>query len=129
MKVRSVLLAAWLAAGLWTGSAYGQEQEPPKAGTARFGNPTGVARTLQGYVYGVVKRIEKDALILDKTEFGDDQTFKLELKTKFVHDGKPSKIEDLKVGEMVFVKMKRDRKTHEMIAERVVSGVEPTVAP
>lgn len=101
---------------------------PPavKSDTARFGNPTGLARTLQGYIYGVVKKVDKGAIILDKTEFGDDQPFKLEPKTKFVRDGKPARLSDFKPGDMIFVKVKKDKKTHEMFAERVVTGVDPT---
>jgi hypothetical protein len=100
-----------------------QQHEPPKAGTARFGDPTGTARTLQGYLYGVVKKIGANELVLDKTQFGDAQVFKLEPKTKYVHDGKPSKLADLKVGDMVFVDAKKDKKTGERTARRVVTGV------
>src|SRR5215472_5757391 len=76
---------------------------PPKTDTARFGDPTGTFRTMEGYIYGVVKKIGKNELILDKTPFGDAQTFKLEPKTKYIHDGKPSKLAALKVGDEVFV--------------------------
>jgi hypothetical protein len=107
------------------GGAAQQPHEPPTAATGRFGNPTGTARTLQGYVYGVVKKIGKGDLVLDKTAFGDAQTFKLEPKTKYVHGGKPSKLADLKVGDMVYVDAKKDKKTGEMTARRVVTGVNP----
>ena len=68
-------------------------------------------------------------LLLDKTEFGDSQVFLLEPKTRFIHDGKPSKRADLKVGDMVFVDAKKNKKTGEMIAKKVVTGVNPTSLP
>lgn len=129
MRTKIIGLAVLLATGCIAMSSFAQEQAPVKNDTARFGNPTGVARTLQGYIYGVVKKVDNDAIILDKTEFGDDQPFKLEAKTKVVRDGKVGKLADLKTGEMVFVKMKKDKKTHEMIAERIVTGMTPTEAP
>ena len=71
----------------------------------------------------MVKKIGANELVLDKTEFGDAQVFKLEPKTKYMHDGKPSKLADLKVGDMVFVDAKKDKKTGERIARKVVTGV------
>src|SRR5215475_2252514 len=81
----------------------GQEATLPKAGTARFGDPTATGRNLQNYIYGVVKNISKNELVLDKTAFGNDQSFKLMPKTKYVRDGKPTKLEDFKAGDKVFV--------------------------
>jgi hypothetical protein len=102
--------------------------KPPRAETARFGDPTSTGRHLQGYVVGVLKKVGKDELILDKTEFGDAQTFKLEPKTKYQNNGKPSQLADLKVGDQVFIDMKRDKKTGDMIAKKVVTGVDPAQA-
>ena len=129
MTLRSATLPAFLGCAISLSGVPAQQHEPPKAGTARFGDPTGTARTLQGYLYGVVKKIGTNELVLDKTEFGDAQVFKLEPKTKYVHDGKPSKLADLKVGDMVFVDAKKDKKTGERTARRVVTGVNPTRAP
>ena len=98
---------------------------PPKTDTARFGDPTATGRTLQGYVSGVVKRVGTTELILDKTPYGDAQSFKLEPKTKYVRDGKPSKLADLKVGDEVFVDTKKEKKTGNLIAKKVVTGVDP----
>jgi uncharacterized protein DUF5666 len=102
--------------------------DAPDRPTARFGNPTSIARIYQDYVYGVVKKIDAkgNELILDKTLFGDDQTFKLQSKTKFIHDGKPSHLGQLKVGDEVYVKVHKNKKTGEMTARKVVSGVMPT---
>jgi len=122
-------LPAFLGCAISFSGVLAQQHEPPKAGTARFGNPTATARTLQGYLYGVLKRIGANELVLDKTEFGDAQVFKIGPKTKYVHDGKPSKLADLKVGDMVFVDAKKDKKTGERIVRKVVTGVNPTRAP
>jgi len=129
LTLRSATLPAFLGCAISLSGVPAQQHEPPKAGTARFGDPTGTARTLQGYLYGVVKKIGANELVLDKTQFGDAQVFKLEPKTKYVHDGKPSKLADLKVGDMVFVDAKKDKKTGERTARRVVTGVNPTRAP
>jgi hypothetical protein len=123
MTLRNAILPAFLGCAISFSGVLAQEQEPPKAGTARFGNPTGTARSLQGYLYGVVKKIGASELVLDKTQFGDAQVFKLEPKTKYMHDGKPSKLADLKIGDMVFVDAKKDKKTGERMVRKVVTGV------
>ena len=67
-------------------------------------------------------------LILTKTKFGVDQTFKINKKTKFTLDGKPSSFDKLKVGEGVFIDVDTDKKTGDLIAKKVVSGVDlPTI--
>jgi Domain of unknown function (DUF5666) len=102
--------------------------DTPDKPKSRFGNPTSIARIYQDYVYGVVKKIDEkeNDIILDKTLYGDDQTFKLQSKTKFIHDGKPGSLKQLKVGDDVYVKVHRDKKTGEMTAQKIVSGVMPT---
>ena len=104
------------------------EPDSAEKPNARFGNPTSIARIYQDYVYGVVKKIDEkeNEIILDKTLYGDDQTIKLLSKTKFIHDGKASSLKDLKVGEDVYVKMHRNKKTGEKTAQKIVSGVLPT---
>ncbi len=129
MKAKLYCVLAFLV-GLTAASVFSaQQNKPPKAGTARFGDPTSTAQHLQDYIYGVVKKVEKDKLVLDKTEFGDDQPFRLEPKTKYVYDGNPGKLQDLKTGDKVFVQIKRDKKTGDMIARRVVTGVPSGGAP
>lgn len=98
---------------------------PPKAENARFGDPTSTGRNLQGYVYGVIKKIGHDELIVDKTEYGDGRSFKLQPKTKYVSNGKAGKLADLKAGQGVFIDVKKDKKTGDMIAKKVVLGLDP----
>jgi hypothetical protein len=110
------------------GGAAAQARVPKGDETARFGNPTGTGRQLQDLFYGVVKSVDKKEIVLEKTKFGIDQAIVLTEKTKFVHDGKTSKFEDLKKGDQVWIRIKTKKKTGEMIAKVVISGViAPTV--
>ena len=104
------------------------QNEPKKSDTGRFGNPTSIARNLQDYLYGVIKKIDdkSNELVLDKTKFGIDQTVKLDAKTKYIHDGKPSALSQLKPGDQVYVDVRKDKKTGDRYAKKVVSGVPPT---
>lgn len=101
--------------------------EQPKNG--RFGDPNVFGMNYQDYFYGVVSKIKPDALVLTKTKIGVPQTIHLTKKTKFVRDRKKSALADLKVGEMVYVDVKTDKKTGDMTARKVVSGMDVTVAP
>lgn len=103
-----------------------QSTDPKKPENARFGNPTTTARQLQDLFYGVVKSVDKKEMVLEKTKFGIDQTIVLTEKTKYVHDGEPGTVEHLKVGDQVWIRIKTDKKTGDMRAELVLSGV---VAP
>jgi hypothetical protein len=124
MKLKNLAFLALLSCVV--GVAYNQAQtEPAKPGEPRFGNASSTGRAFQDYVYGVIKQIDKGDLIVDKTSFGDGQKFKLDRKTKFIHDGKPSAFEDLKVGDKVWIDTKKDKKTGEMTATKVVTGVGP----
>ncbi len=104
------------------------QHEQDKPSTARFGDPSSTARTLQDYLYGVIKKIDSKEVVLTKTKYGLDQTVLLEPKTKYIHDGKPSTIGRLKVGEQVWVDVKQEKKSGEMIAKKVVTGVAFTEA-
>jgi hypothetical protein len=55
-----------------------------------------------------------------------DQSIKLNDKTKFVHDGEPSTFDKLKVGDQVWIQAKKVKKSDDMIAKKVFTGV---VAP
>ncbi len=134
MKVRTAIIAMLLTSASAL-AAYASQQpgeEPNQPGradapaqppdNARFGNPTDTARNLQNYVYGVVKSVEPTEMICDKTEFGDDQTFKLDKKTKVLRDGQPSPATDLKAGDKVWVKIRKEKKTGDLVALRVVAG-------
>lgn len=135
MTFRRMILPVVLAFGFAVTASLAQDHTagqgpdaPPKAETARFGDPTSTARNLQGYVYGVIKKIGHDELIVDKTEYGDGQSFKLQPKTKYVRDGKAGNLADLKAGEGVFIDMRKDKKTGGMIAKKVVVGPDPAQA-
>lgn len=104
----------------------GGPRGPVITDNARFGDPTSTARGFQNFKYGVIKKIGKSVLVLDKTEFGDDQEFTLSPKTKFIQDGKPSSLERLKVGDKVWIDLKKDKKKGIFIAQKVVTGVGPT---
>ena len=127
--MKSTLATAFLVCLIAPSAGYAQRVEPPKAETARFGNPTSIARVFQDYLYGVIKKIEAQELVLDKTKFGIEQTIKLEPKTKYIHDGKPSTWDRLKVGDQVYVDLKKDKKAGDLIAKKVVSGVGATQTP
>lgn len=132
MKVRIALMATLVAAAASGPAARAQAQRadqpaaPPQ--NARFGDPTDTGRQLQGFVYGVVNKVSPSEIVCDKTEFGDDQPFKLDKKTKYIRDGKPASLDGLKAGDEVWVKPKKDKKTGEMTALSVMMGVPPVEA-
>ena len=112
------------------GTALGQTgRDPIKADNARFGDPTSIARVYQDYLYGVIKKIGKDEMVLEKTKFGVDQTLILNSKTKYIQDGKPASHDGLEVGDKVWVDVKTKKKTGELLAKKVVTGLMPTGNP
>jgi hypothetical protein len=81
----------------------------------------------QDFLFGIVKGLSKDAMVLTKTQYGktqygSDPTFKFNKKTKFIHDGNDSSLESLKLGDKVWVDAREDKKTGDLIARKVVSG-------
>jgi len=72
--------------------------------------------------YGVVKSVSPSEMVLTKTASGLDETYKLSKKTKFVHDGKGSSLDSVKVGDKVWVDARLDKKTGDSIARKIVSG-------
>ena len=125
MNPKNIFLA--LVAGVvFAAAGYAQGSKTPvETPTARVGNPTGIARKYQSYISGVIKKVDKDEIVLTKTRFGVDTSIKLDAKTKFVTNEKPGKLEDLKEGDLVFVDVNKNKKTGEMSAKKVVSGVTP----
>jgi hypothetical protein len=99
------------------------QDKPVKAGTARYGDPTGTARKYQNFLYGVIKTLDANGMVLEKTKAGIDQIFRFQPKTKFTHDNKPSSRGDLKVGDQVYVDVHEDKKTGDLYAKKVVSGI------
>lgn len=126
-KVTNVLIYVFFAGTLATGKVWAQvyqsTESPGAAG--RLENAISVAGKYQNYIYGVVKKVDKDQIILDKTRFGNGQIFKLESKTRFIDNGKRSTKANLKVGDMVWVDAKIKKKTNEKIAKKVITGVGP----
>jgi hypothetical protein len=124
MKARTILGGLLLVLGcgpaVWAQRA---DDAPTTPSNARFGDPTGTARNYLDFHYGLVKSVSDSDLICDKTEFGDDQPFRIDKKTKFIHDGKPSTAGDLKAGDKVWVRVRSDKRTGEMTAVKVISGV------
>lgn len=100
------------------------------AATGGEGDPMAVRSTgmgtagnnYAGFRYGVIKSIGGNEIVLTKTDAGMDETFKLNKKTKFVHDGKSSSPDSVKVGDKVWVDAREDKKTGDSIARKVVSG-------
>lgn len=103
--------------------AHGQLVKDQNQSHGRFGDPTGVAPNLQGYLYGVVKAKGTDSLTLDKTKFGVDKEIKLDKKTKFVRDGRSSTLAAIETGDPVYVAVKTDKKSGEMTAKKILSGI------
>jgi hypothetical protein len=104
-------------------SVPGTTSDPPKRETGRFGDPGSTARAYQNYKVAIVKDVKKGELILDKTSYGDDYPFKVLEKTKFIHDGEPAKMDELKAGDQVFVNARYNKKTGEVTLEVVAWGV------
>jgi hypothetical protein len=129
MQLRVISLALFSALLGMASIAVGQQPErrertdPVITDTGRFGDPTSTGRAYQHYKFGIVKKIKEDELILDKTPYGDNQSFKLLSKTKFVRDGEPTNIDRLKVGDQVYVNVKVDKKTGDFIAVNVAWGM------
>jgi hypothetical protein len=99
------------------------QDKPLKAGTARYGDSTGTARKYQNLLCGVIKTIDANGMVLEKTKVGIDQTLKFQPKTKFIRDDKPSSREALKIGDQVYVEVHEDKKTGDLYAKRVVTGI------
>jgi hypothetical protein len=130
MTLRVILVSAALGAAALNGPARAQtDKQPVEAGTARYGDPTSIARIYQDYLYGVIKKITASEMVLEKTKFGVDQTFKFDRKVKFVRDGKPSSSDHMKVGDKVWVDVKTDKKTGELIAKKVITGLGAVMGP
>jgi hypothetical protein len=121
MNRRTIWIPATLC--LFAAMPAAAQNKPVKAGTARYGDPTSTARNYQNFLYGVIKTLDANGMVLEKTKVGIDQTLKFQPKTKFIHDNKPSLREDLKVGDQVYVDVHVDKKTGDLYAKKVISGI------
>lgn len=125
MKVRKILMTAALAASIGPLAAAPQsDKQPVTPNTGRFGDPSAIAIKYRDYLYGIVKSVDANEVVLSKTKFGVDQPFKFTKKTKFLLDGKPSTYDRIKVGDGVFVDVDTDKKTGDQLAKKVVCGVD-----
>ncbi len=116
------LLSLLLTLVLLSLPAAGLQEPDHSANVTRLGNPTGTARHFEKYLYGVVKKITDKEIVLTKTMMGIDQTFQIVKKTKFILDGKSTKVGSIKVGDGVYVDHKEDKKGN-LIAKKVLTGV------
>ena len=124
---RSVLLFSVILFGYTMApAAFAQRTAPAPPQNGRFGDPDVYARNFQDYLYGVIAQVHRDSLVLDKTKFGVRETIEVNRKTKFVHSGKPSSLAQLKPGDMVYVQVKKNKKTGSLTARKVVSGMGAT---
>jgi hypothetical protein len=83
----------------------------------------------QDYQYGVIKTKNANELILTQTKFGVDQSYKLTKKTKYIQDGKASSFDQLKIGDRIYIDVDTNKKTGDLIAKKVVSGVDVPSIP
>lgn len=124
MSARAVFLFVLMACALAARAIpTPQGTKPEKPDNVRFGDPTSIARGLQDNVYGVIKKIGKNEIVLDKTKFGVDQSIRLEPRTKYVRDRKKSSLDKLEIGDPVYVNVKTEKKTGVMTAKKITSGV------
>ena len=63
------------------------DKQPITSNTGRFGDPTSVARKYQDYLYGVIKEMNPNELILTKTKFGVDQILQAQQENE-IHPGR-----------------------------------------
>ena len=75
------------------------------------------------YLYGIVKAVNKDEMVLTQTKSGADETYKFNKKTKFIRDGKSGSLDSVKLGEAVWVDADQDKKSGDLIARKVVTRV------
>jgi opacity protein-like surface antigen len=131
MKLQKIMMTAALAAACVAALAAApqSDKQPVKSSTGRFGDASGVAPQYQDYLFGIIKEVNQNEVILAKTKFGVDQAFKFNKKTKFTLDGKTSTFDKLKVGEGIYIDVDTDKKTGEPIAKKVISGVDMPSIP
>ena len=131
MKFRRITMATALigACVATLAAAQQSEKQPVVSSTGRFGDPTATARMYQDYQYGVIKTKNANELILTQTKFGVDQSYKLTKKTKYIQDGKASSFDQLKIGDRIYIDVDTNKKTGDLIAKKVVSGVDIPTLP
>jgi hypothetical protein len=130
MKWQTILTAIALAVACLAAPAAAQDDKnPPKSSNARFGDPTSTGRMYQGFLYGVIKELNQSEMVLTQTAAGTDQTIRLKKKTKFLQDGKTSSLDKFKTGGKVWVDVDKGKRTGDLIAKKVVGGVDLVPTP
>lgn len=131
--MKRIIILGWgmLFCVLCAGNGWAQVVQSPNAPDAsdRLENAISIGGNYQNYIYGVIKKIKKNELVLNKTSYGNNQVFKLQHNTKYIRNGKRGSLAELKVGDMVWIDAKLKKKTHEKIAKKVITGVAATGAP
>ncbi len=130
MRRNGTLVGILITVAVAAPCAWAQRTTAPQApNNERFGIPTGIARVYQDYMYGVIAKVGKNDFVLTKTKFGIPETIKLDRKTKFIRNGKRSSVSQFKVGDQVYVDVKTNKKTGDMLAKKVVRGLDVTGVP
>ena len=131
MNLRTTMMMVALAAVSVTALAAApqSDKQPVTSSTGRFGDASGIAIKYRDYLFGIVKDVNANQVVLSKTKFGVDQPFKFTKKTKFLLDGKPSTFDKIKIGEGVYIDVDTDKKTGDQIAKKVVAGVDMPKLP
>lgn len=130
MRRSTFVFAILVGAALAVSPAWAQHRSKPRSPNNNgFGDPSAIARSYQNYLYGVISKVGPKELVLAKTKYGTPQTIQLNEKTKYIHNGKSGSLSQLKTGDQVYVDVKTEKKTGEMLARKVVSGIGPTGGP
>jgi len=131
MKLQRIMMVAALAAACVAplAAAPQTEKQPIVSSTGRFGDPNTVAIKYRDYLFGIVKQVDANKVVLTKTKFGVDQPFKFTKKTKFFLDGKPSSVDKVKVGDGIYIDVDVDKKTGDQLAKKVICGVDMPKLP
>ena len=131
MKLPRIIMTTALAAACMTSLAAApqSDKQPIMSNPGRFGDASSIAIKYRDYLFGIVKEVNANEVVLAKTKFGVDQPFKFTKKTKFFLDGKPSSFDKIKLGDGIYIDVDTDKKTGEQIAKKVVAGVDMPKIP
>jgi hypothetical protein len=131
MKFPQIIVTAALTAACVSALAAApqSDKQPVVSSTGRFGDPSTVAIKYRDYLFGIVKQVDANEVVLTKTKYGVDQPFKFTKKTKFFLDGKPSSVDKVKVGDGIYIDVDVDKKTGDQLAKKVICGVDMPKLP
>ncbi len=131
MKFPQIIVTAALTAACVSALAAApqSDKQPVVSSTGRFGDPSTVAIKYRDYLFGIVKQVDANEVVLTKTKYGVDQPFKFTKKTRFFLDGKPSSVDKVKVGDGIYIDVDVDKKTGDQLAKKVICGVDMPKLP